>query len=101
MVVVRMREEDQVDRRQVLKPATRAFDAFQQKKPIGEIWVYQHVQIAELHQKRGVTNPCDGHFTVFELRKLRPFALALTGGQPRFPDHFVEKGAGIKMVAWR
>ena len=57
MVVVRVREQDQVDRRQVLNAAARPFDAFQQKKPIGEVRINQDVQISELDQKRRVPNP--------------------------------------------
>src|ERR1051326_4068924 len=61
MVEMRMREQDQVDRRQVADSQPGALDPFQKEKPVGEIRIDQDIQVAELHQERSVPDPGQGH----------------------------------------
>ena len=58
-------EQDEIDGWQIPEAQTAAFDSFQQEKPIGEIWIHQHVQVVELKQEGGVTNPRDRDLASF------------------------------------
>src|SRR5436190_12691411 len=51
MIEVRMSQQNEIDRRKVLDAQPGAFDAFQQKDPVREIWIDQYVQVVELNQK--------------------------------------------------
>ena len=51
MIEVRVREEDEIDRRQVLDFQSGTLDAFQEEKPVGEVRVDQDIQVRELHQE--------------------------------------------------
>jgi hypothetical protein len=44
-----------------------------------------------------VANPGDGDLAVGKLRKSGLTVLACSAGQQRFPDHFMEKSAGIEV----
>jgi hypothetical protein len=65
MIEMRVRQQNQVNRRQIADFQTGALDAFQKKKPVRKIRVNQHVQIRELDQKRRVADPGDGNFAEF------------------------------------
>src|SRR5204863_2026775 len=95
------REQHEVNRRQIFDPAARALDSLQQKKPVREIRIDEHVQIIELHEERRVANPGDGDLAVCQFRKVRPSAFAVARREPGLPNHLVEKSARIEMIARR
>ena len=101
MVEVRVRQQHQVNRRQILDFQTGALDAFQQKKPVRKIRVNQHVQVRELDEKRGVADPGDGDFAVFQFWENRAARLAVARREPAFQDQFVEKSARVEMFRRR
>ena len=101
MIEVRVSEQHQIDRREVLDTHSGSFDPLQEKNPIGEIGVDQHVQIVELDEKRGVADPSNGHLTVTQFRERRLFMFPGAPGQQRLPNHFVEESAGIEMLRRR
>ena len=51
MIVMRMREQNQIDGRQIFDAAAGTFDALQQKQPIREIGIDENIQIIELNQE--------------------------------------------------
>jgi hypothetical protein len=61
MIKVRVRQQNQVNRRQVVDFQAGTFDALEQKQPVRKIRVNQHVQIRELDQERRVADPGDGN----------------------------------------
>ena len=60
MIEMRVRQQHQVNRRQVADFQAGTFDAFQEEQPVRKIRINQHVQVRELDQKRRVTDPGDG-----------------------------------------
>ena len=60
MIEVRVRQQHEINRRQVLDFQTGALDAFEEEKPVRKVRIDQHVQVGELNQKRSVTDPGDG-----------------------------------------
>ena len=65
MIEVRVRQQNEINRRQIFYFQTGALDAFQQKKPVRKIRINQHVQVRELDEKRRVADPGDGDFAEF------------------------------------
>src|SRR5437899_6582742 len=96
MIEMSVREQNQVDRRQMTDLDSRPFDALEQEQPVGEIGIDQYVQITELDQKRGVADPGDSHLAVVQFGEIRFLVLSFAPGEQRFPDHFVEKSARIE-----
>ena len=68
---MRVRQQHQINRRQVADFQPGALDALQQKQPVRKIRVNQHVQVRELDEKRRVADPGDGDLPAFELRENR------------------------------
>ena len=101
MIEMRMCQEDDINRREMLDTQAGAFDALEQEQPIGKIRVNQHVQIRELHQERGVPDPSQGHLAPFQLGEHRPAMLPNAPRQERFPNHFVEKRPRVEMPGGR
>ena len=64
MIKVRVREQDQIDGREVLDFHAGALDAFEEEQPVGKVWIDEDVEISELNQKRGVADPGDSDFAV-------------------------------------
>ena len=88
-----MREERKLNARLPL-------DALEQKQPIGKVRIHQDIQIVELNEKRGMSNPGERNVTAFQLGEDRSPLLAGAFGQPGFPNHLIEKSARIEGVAW-
>ena len=65
VVEVGVREQDQVNGRQILDFQTGTLDTFQQKKPVRKIRVNQYVQVRELDEERCMADPGDGDFAEF------------------------------------
>jgi hypothetical protein len=96
MIEVRVRQQHQVNRRQIPDFHAGALDALQQKQPVREIRVNQHVQIRELDQKRRVADPRDGHLPALELRKNRAALLAVRGVSHAFQISSWKNVRGLK-----
>jgi len=62
LVEVRMRQQHEINRRQMFDLETRTLDPFQQEKPVREVRINQDVQVIELNQKRSVADPGEGDF---------------------------------------
>src|SRR6266566_10107540 len=101
MIEMSVREQNQVNRWQMTDLDSRPFDALEQEQPVGEIGIDQNVQITELNQKRGVTDPGDRHLAVVQFGEIRFFVLSFAPGEQRFPNHFVEESARIKSLGGR
>ena len=96
VIEVRVRQQHEINRRQIADLQAGALDAFQQKQPVREIRIHQHVQVGELDQKRRVADPGDRHLAGFQLGKYRSLVLAGATGEQRLPDHFVKERARLK-----
>ena len=82
MIEVRVRQQHQINRRQIVDFQAGALDAFQQKKPVRKIRVNQHVQVRELDEKRRVADPGDGDLAVLQFGKNRAPLLAVARREP-------------------
>ena len=101
MIEMSVREQNQVDRRQMTDLDSRPFDALEQEQPVGEIGIDQYVQITELNQKRSVSDPGDRHLAGIQFGEIRFFLLSLAPGEQRFPNHFVKESSRIKSLGGR
>jgi hypothetical protein len=98
VIEVRVREQDEIDRRKILELEASVFDALQQEKPVREIGIDEDIEVGELHEKRRVTDPGDGDFAGGQFGKLGALVVAGTFGQERLPHHFFEESARIEGV---
>src|SRR5690349_6931501 len=96
-----MRQQHQVNRREVLDPHPRSLDTFEKKKPVGEVWIDQHIEIVKLNQKRGVPNPCHRDLAIAQFGKCRLLMLSGAPRQKGFPNHLMEKGPWVEMLGRR
>ena len=71
MIEMRVGQQHQVNRRQVLDLQAGALDALEQEQPVREVRIDQHVQVGELDQERGVADPGDGDLAEGQLGKGR------------------------------
>ena len=85
----------------MLDAQARAFDSFQEEKPIGKVRIDQHIEIRELDQKGSVTDPGNGDLATGEFGKSRLAMLTSATGQQGFPDHFPEECPRVKMLGGR
>ena len=101
MKVVEMRvgDENEIDLRQVLDAAAGMLEPFHEENPVPEIRIDQKIQVGELAEEGGVPDPGDGNLAFDELRVLGNATGARARGEPALPDHFVEEGARIEVVA--
>jgi hypothetical protein len=101
MIEMRVREQDQIDGREVFDFQAGAFDAFEEKQPVGKIRVDEHVEVRELNEEGRVADPGDGDFAVFQFREDGPAMLAGAAREQCLPDHLMKKGARIEMFGGR
>jgi hypothetical protein len=101
MIEVRVREQNQIDGREILDFQAGTFDAFEQEQPVGKIGVDEDVEIGELNEEGRVTDPGDRHFAVFQFWKNGPAMLAGAPREQRLPDHLMKKRARIEMFGGR
>jgi hypothetical protein len=99
MIEMSVGEQDEIDRRQVADAAAGAFDSLQKEKPVGEIGIDENVQVAELNEKRSVTNPSQRNVSFCQLRKDRTAMLSMAASKPGFPNHLIEKSARVEVIA--
>src|SRR6202012_5924301 len=101
MVKMGVRQQNQVNPRQVTDTQAGPLDALEQEEPIGEIRVNQDIEVRKLDEKRGVANPSDRHFAHFELGKNRMPRPAVARGKPGLEHQLPEKSARIEMFCRR
>jgi len=101
MIEVRVRQQHEVNRRQIFYLHAGALDAFQEKKPVREIRVDQHVQVRELDEKRRVADPGDGDLAVLQFWEDRAAWLAVARREPALQDQLLEKSARVEMLRRR
>lgn len=97
MIKMGVSQENEVNGRKVLQFEAGAFDAFQKKKPVGEIRVDENIQIRELKQERSVADPGDGDLACSEFGESRFSMLAGAPCEQGFPDHLVKERPGIEV----
>src|SRR5438132_13019999 len=97
MIEMRMGQQHEINRRQVLDFQSAAFDSFEKKQPVGEVGIYQDVQIRELHQERGVADPRHSHLPRDQLWKRGLPMLSGSTRQQSFPHHLPKKSARVEM----
>ncbi len=73
-----VRNEDEVDGREVVDLHSRLFDAFDNLEPFRPIGINEETMLRGLDQKRCVTDPCDANVARFEIRKDRFDLAAVT-----------------------
>src|SRR5436190_21712768 len=81
MIKVRVRNEDEVDRRQVRDSQPRLAKPLQHKKPPGEIRVHDYVLATKLQEETGVPNKGDAHLPVRNEHRLMCFSCARGHGR--------------------
>ena len=59
MKMIEVREQDEVDGRQVLDFQAGAFNALKEEEPVGKIGVNENVQVGELNEERRMADPSD------------------------------------------
>ena len=101
MIEVRVRQQNQIYRRQIFYLQPGALDAFQEKKPVRKIRVNQHVQVRELDEKRRVADPGDGDLAVLQFWEDRATRLAVARREPALQDQLLEKSARVEMLRRR
>jgi hypothetical protein len=101
MIEVRVRQQNQVNRRQIFYLQAGALDAFQQKKPVRKIRVNQHVQVRELDEKRRVADPGDGNLAVLQFWEDRAARPAVARREPALQDQLLKKSARVEMLRRR
>jgi len=101
MVEMGVRQENEVDRWQILNLEAGAPEAFEQEQPVREVGVHQDIEVVELDEKRRMTDPGDRDLSVFELGELGLLGGARTPGDQGLPNHLMEEGPGAEMIAWR
>ena len=101
MIEMRVGQQHQVNRWQVLDSQAGPLDSFEQEEPVGEVGINQHVQIGELDEKRGVADPGDGHLAEGQFGKGRALGLAGAPGQQRLPDHLAKESARVEVLGRR
>jgi len=101
MIEVRVRQQHEVNRRQIFYLDAGALDAFQEKKPVRKIRVNQHVQVRELDEKRRVADPGDGDLAVLQFWEHRAARLAVARREPALQDQLLKKSARVEMLRRR
>lgn len=96
MIEVRVREQHEIDGREMLDAQAGAFDALEEKKPIRKIRVDEDVEIGELHEERRMANPRQGDLAARQFGKDRLFMLPGSRRQKSLPNHLAKKRAGIE-----
>ena len=99
MIEVRVRQQNQTNRRQIFYLQAGPLNALEEKKPVRKIRVNQHVQVRELDEKRRVTDPGDGDLAVLQFGKHRAARLAVARREPALQDQLLKKVRGLKCFA--
>jgi hypothetical protein len=71
MIKVSVRNEHQVNGRQMMNFEAGPFQSFDHLEPLRPVRVDQDIDFVSLKEKRGVTNPSDADFTFVKFWKLR------------------------------
>jgi len=98
VVEVRVGQQHQVDRRQVLHPKAGSPQALEQKEPVGELAIDDGVEALELNQERGVPDPRQRQLVAAQLRKVGDLHRARGRGLEGMPDHLTGEGPGVEVV---
>ena len=62
MIEMRVRQQHEIDWRQIINLQAGTLDTFQHEQPIGKVGVDQDIQVGELDQEGCMPDPGDGHF---------------------------------------
>jgi hypothetical protein len=101
VIEVRMREQHEIDGRQIFYLDAGVLEAFEEKKPVRKIRIHQRIEIVKLHEEGSVPDPGQCDFAFLQCGKLRLAVHAGALGDQGLPDHLMEKGARVEMVARR
>jgi len=101
MVEVRVRQQHQINRWQILHTQAGTLEPLEQEQPVREVRVHQHIQVIELDEERRMADPSQRHLTMPQARKNRRLMRAGALGEPAFPDHLLKKRARIEVFRRR
>src|ERR1700719_2669455 len=99
MIEVRMSDEDEINRGQMMNVKAglfQALDHFQPHRPDG---IDQDIDLVGLNQKRGVTNPGDANLAFAHFWKKRARAVAGTLGEKRWDEDAGQEIAFMPIAA--
>jgi len=80
---VRVRDEDQINRRKIADAQTRAPEPLQDEQPPGKVWIDHYVSATDLHEEAGVPDKGDPELSVSDEAWF--MSLAAAGGDRRMP----------------
>ena len=101
MIEMRVRKQNQVNRREMFDLQPRAFQTLQKEQPVGEIRVNENVQIMELNQEGRMADPGQRDLPRAQFGEHRPLVLSLAAHEQDLPHHLIKKGARIKRLGGR
>src|ERR1700685_3278380 len=93
MVEVRVRNKNQVDRRQIAHPQPRTAQPLQHKKPACKVGIDRHALPAHLQKKAGVTDEGESQFAVIGEAWL--VGLSATWGDGRMAHQMTELSSAL------
>jgi len=99
VIEVSVRNQNEVDVWQILDFQTGATETLHEKDPIPEIGINQQVEVGELTEERGMTDPGNRDLARNEVGKFRGATGSASRRKPALPDHLHEESAGIKVIA--
>src|SRR2546423_3556119 len=83
MIEVRVRDEDEIDRRQMMDVKARFFESLDHAEPHRPDRIDQNVRVVRLDQKRRVSDPSDANLSGLHFWKKRLCACARAFGKER------------------
>jgi hypothetical protein len=101
VIEMRMRQEHEINRREISQFEAGAPQAFQEEQPVGEVGIDKDVEVRELDEERGMADPRDRNLARVEWGKDRFLRCARSARQKRLPHHLMKKGSRIEVIARR
>src|SRR5205085_6581909 len=83
MIKMRMRHQNQIDRRQMVNLKARLLQPLNYLQPFRPNRIHQHIELMGLDQERSVSNPGDTNLALPNFRKMRPNMIARPLGEKR------------------
>ena len=100
MIEVRVRDEDQIDRRQMMDFESRLLEPLDHLQPLRPDRIDQDIDFVRLNQERGVPDPGDADFAFANLWKARRRVIAGTFDEERRNEDGGEEVALVPVRAW-
>src|SRR6266496_1114707 len=88
MVEMGVRDQNQINGREIVDLHSRLPQSLKYKKPARKIWINEDIFSADLHEKAGMPDKCDPHLPVWH--QFRFMRLAAARGDRRMPDQLAK-----------